>query len=300
MRPPDAEAVTASARGPVAGPLAGPVRGPAARERPTLLDDLTRTSVASDYAPLDRGSAATSRRQRVLVAAIALGLAGFVLALGLSERVLNDPVINDQRSALQERIAAADVGNDELTEQVATLRDELGAVRDENLVLTQAGTLLATQIANLGLATGYTTVTGPGAQVTLADAALDEGEESQDIERVLDSDVQRAVNGLWAAGAEAIAVNGQRLTAQSAIRSAAGAILVNYRPLKPPYLIEAIGSPELAERFSATPDAAALAEVSTQFGIGFDSTSTDSMTLRSATSPLPTQAQVLGTGQGDR
>ncbi len=288
MRPPDVQVAP------------GPVRGPAARERPTLLDDLTRTSVASDYAPLEPGSEATSRRQRVLVAAIALGLAGFVLAVGLSDRVLNDPVVNDQRSALQERIVAAEARHDGLAEEVATSRAELSAAREENLELTQAGTLLATQISNLELATGYTAVTGPGAQVTLADAAMEEGQEAQDVERVLDSDVQQAVNGLWAAGAEAIAVNGQRLTAQSAIRSAAGAILVNYRPLKPPYQIEAIGAPDLVDRFGATPDAASLAEVSAQFGIGFDTTSVDTVTLRSATSQLPTEAQVVRETEGGR
>ena len=54
-----------------------------------------------------------------------------------------------------------------------------------------------------------------------------------DLEQVLDSDVQRAVNGLWAAGAEAVSVNGSRLTARSAIRSAAGAILVAEQAVEP-------------------------------------------------------------------
>ena len=48
---------------------------------------------------------------------------------------------------------------------------------------------------------------------------------------MLDRDLQIVVNGLWAAGAEAIAINGQRLTARSAIRSAGQAILVDFRPL---------------------------------------------------------------------
>ena len=61
--------------------------------------------------------------------------------------------------------------------------------------------------------------------------------------RVLDRDLQIVVNGLWAAGAEAIAINGERLTSLSAIRSAGQAILVDYRPLVPPYVIEAIGDP---------------------------------------------------------
>ena len=59
--------------------------------------------------------------------------------------------------------------------------------------------------------------------------------------RVQDRDLQTVVNGLWASGAEAISINGQRLTQLSAIRSAGEAILVNFRPLSPPYVISAIG-----------------------------------------------------------
>ena len=61
--------------------------------------------------------------------------------------------------------------------------------------------------------------------------------------RVLDRDLQIVVNGLWAAGAEAISINGQRLTALSAIRSAGEAILVDFRPLSPPYVVSAVGEP---------------------------------------------------------
>ena len=268
--------------------------GPSARERLNLIDQITSTAVASDYADAGVGQGAGSRRQRVLVAAVALGLAGFVLALGISARVLNDPVVNEQRSALIDRIVAADDRNEELIGEAEAARQELVQAREDNLRVTLDGALLATQIEDLELVTGYAPVEGPGAVVTLTDAPVKEGEEGEDVEKVLDSDVQRAVNGLWSVGAEAIAVNGQRLTAQSAIRSAAGAILVNYRPLKPPYRVEAIGPPGLADRFATTPDAQELASVSAQFGIGLQASSVETISLRSATSPLPSEAEVVG------
>lgn len=272
-------------------------QAPSARERLNLIDQITLTAVASDYADAGGVQSAGSRRQRMLVAAVALGLSGFVLALGLSARVLNDPVVNEQRSALIDRIVAADDRNEALIAEVDTARQELVQAREDNLRVTLDGALLATQIEDLELVTGYAPVEGPGAVVTLTDAPVKEGEEGTDVEKVLDSDVQRAVNGLWSVGAEAMAVNGQRLTAQSAIRSAAGAILVNYRPLKPPYRVEAIGPPDLAERFTATPDARELASVSTQFGIGLETSSVDTISLRSATSPLPSDAEVVGPGE---
>ena len=58
---------------------------------------------------------------------------------------------------------------------------------------------------------------------------------------VLDTDLQRLVNGLWEAGAEAISLNGQRLTNLSTIRQAGGAITTNGRSLRPPYVLSVIG-----------------------------------------------------------
>lgn len=59
------------------------------------------------------------------------------------------------------------------------------------------------------------------------------------------------VNGLWQAGATDMAINGRRLTPTSAIRAAGEAILVNYRPMSPPYVVSAIGpdADQVAGRF---------------------------------------------------
>ncbi|NMM34699.1 MAG: DUF881 domain-containing protein, partial [Phycicoccus sp.] len=64
-----------------------------------------------------------------------------------------------------------------------------------------------------------------------------------DLTKVFATDLQIIVNGLWQAGAEAISVNGHRLTSRSAIRFAGAAILVNYHALTRPYVIIAIGDP---------------------------------------------------------
>ena len=57
-------------------------------------------------------------------------------------------------------------------------------------------------------------------------------------------DLQIIVNGLWGAGAEAIAINGQRLSSTAAIRFAGQAIIVDFRPLARPYVITALGDPQ--------------------------------------------------------
>ncbi len=74
--------------------------------------------------------------------------------------------------------------------------------------------------------------TPPGDQRRVGD-----GRPISDDGRVRDVDVQTVVNGLWAAGAEGIAVNGQRLTSLSTIRHAGDAIVVDLRQLARPYTI---------------------------------------------------------------
>ncbi len=58
---------------------------------------------------------------------------------------------------------------------------------------------------------------------------------------VRDNDLALLVNGLWSAGAEAICVNGQRLTVMSSIRTSGRAIEVNSVGIAPPYTVLAIG-----------------------------------------------------------
>jgi uncharacterized protein YlxW (UPF0749 family) len=88
---------------------------------------------------------------------------------------------------------------------------------------------------------------------------------------VLDEDLQILVNGLWQAGAQAIAINGNRLGPLSAIRTAGQAINVNFRPLTPPYVVTVIGDPDtLQARFSETAAGQSWIDLSTNYGIRFD------------------------------
>jgi uncharacterized protein YlxW (UPF0749 family) len=126
---------------------------------------------------------------------------------------------------------------------------------------------------------------GPGVEVVLDDAADPQGDDPT-LARVLDRDLQIAVNGLWAAGAEAITVNGLRLTSRSAIRSAGDAILVDYRPLTTPYTLEAIGDPKRLEpRFATGPAAESLRTLQSTYGLSFAVTSRDRVVLPAAALP---------------
>ena len=77
------------------------------------------------------------------------------------------------------------------------------------------------------------------------------------------------MNGLWDAGAEAISINGHRLTSRAAIRSAGAAILVDYRPLTRPYVITAIGDPgSLGVEFADNSGGSYLQSLTNNYQIG--------------------------------
>jgi uncharacterized protein YlxW (UPF0749 family) len=158
-------------------------------------------------------------------------------------------------------------------------------------------------VTRLGLVTGAVATTGPGLEVTVDDAAsvadAGDGSDPRDQDapedgRVLDQDLQLVVNGLWAAGAEAISINGQRLTALSAIRSAGQAVLVDYRPLSPPYRISAVGDPErLRARFAAGPGGRDLRELQENFGVRAEVATAQRMTLPASSTVVTRRAKAV-------
>ena len=98
------------------------------------------------------------------------------------------------------------------------------------------------------LLAGTLAARGPGVIVTLDDSPKKEMSETRPdvVENYIvhDSDIRSVTNELFAAGAEAISVNGQRLIANSSIRCVGPVVLVNSVQIARPYVIKAIGAPE--------------------------------------------------------
>ncbi|MFX4262517.1 DUF881 domain-containing protein [Pelotomaculum propionicicum] len=92
---------------------------------------------------------------------------------------------------------------------------------------------------------GVSGVTGSGVEVTLQDSsALHGTAQNPNFYIVHNEDILKVVNELKAAGAEAIAVNEQRLTATSGISCSGPVISINNTALVPPFVITAVGSPD--------------------------------------------------------
>ena len=78
-------------------------------------------------------------------------------------------------------------------------------------------------------------------------------------------------------------MNGQRLTASSAIRQAGDAILVNFTPVTAPYRVEAIGDPVSVEtEFAGSRSAGQMRSYSQLYGLRFDYSRQNSLRLPAA------------------
>jgi uncharacterized protein YlxW (UPF0749 family) len=88
------------------------------------------------------------------------------------------------------------------------------------------------------------------------------------------------VNALWAAGAEAVAVNGRRVTGTTAIRQAGDVVLVNFHAVSSPYRVRAIGDPaELRSRTLGSDIGRQFALWTQIYGLGFAVRSTEAVTV---------------------
>ncbi|MCX4809562.1 DUF881 domain-containing protein [Streptomyces sp. NBC_01239] len=205
--------------------------------------------------------------------AAGLVLAALVVTVGAAQARVAAPVVAKERQELIDRIDKETKSADKLEGSVDTLRDDVSA-RQRAALKTSGGSGQADLVSMLS---GATAVHGPGVRLVVNDAKEassgggDNPRETADFSdtgRVRDRDMQRVVNGLWAAGAEAVSINGQRLTALSAIRAAGDAILVDNKPLVPPYTVLAVGDGQrLSSKFQNGADGLYLHALEDTYGI---------------------------------
>lgn len=154
------------------------------------------------------------------------------------------------------------------------LSDEQGRVSRANRAVADA---TRTQ-ASLAALAGTSAVRGSGLRVRVNDAdSIPDDAEDLSAYRISDADLQLLVNALWGAGAEAISINGNRIVATTSIRAAGETIVVNFRPLAPPYRLEAIGADQTA--FAASDIVRQMRQWRRDFGLGFSTSRVDSMTV---------------------
>jgi uncharacterized protein YlxW (UPF0749 family) len=177
---------------------------------------------------------------RFVLAAV-VGLVGFLVVT--TTQSSPGPRLS-RKARLVDLIQLQDERARELRRQLAALQAELEQLQGSAAGRGQEMAALAQQAEALAPAAGLGAVRGPGAVVELADSTLRESPTGDPNDLVVhEQDLQAIVNALWASGAEAIAVNGERITARSAIRCVGNTLLLHGSVYGPPYRIAAIGDP---------------------------------------------------------
>ena len=203
---------------------------------------------------------------------LAAGLLGFLAVLAAtrpagSPRELRRFELADLVQSEDDRVRALRLELSRIEAELAELDRERGdadlnALREEVALLAEAG--------------GSAPLEGPGLVVTLDDSSQARSPSGDPNDLVVhEADIQTVVNALWAAGGEAVAINGERLTAGSAVRCAGNTLLLHGTLHTPPYEIAAIGEPAaLSASLAAQPGMQRLAEAFDAFGRELDVEST--------------------------
>ncbi len=193
--------------------------------------------------------------------------------------------IEQQRATLetrQDQLAELDRENQSLTSEVETRT----AARQD----AEAG------LRRLQAGAGFLPVTGEGVRITVEGNPVGDADQ-----QVRDSDLALLVDGLFAAGAEAISINDQRLNNLGAIRNTGAAIHVNTRPLTEPYVVRAIGNEAtLQADLLNTTHGAEFFSLAGQLGFEVTRQNVDQLTLPAARQrPLrQVREQTAGAGAG--
>jgi uncharacterized protein YlxW (UPF0749 family) len=186
------------------------------------------------------------------------------------------------------RSAEQRVGDD--TTEVAALQARVSA-ETAQAARQDAGVAAAQQAAQpLRDPAGLTAVTGPGLLVVLDDAHnVDTGGLSAQEQNELvvhQSDLRAVLNALWAGGAEAITVAGQRIVATSSIRCVGNTLLLNGRVFSPPYQVAAIGpAATMQAALDRSPGVALYKQAAEYYGLGYTVARQDGLTLPAYTGP---------------
>ena len=264
-------------------------KSPLSMDLNASMDALLADAVTSDYgrAPLE---APTDYRRHPAVLGLTIFCAitlAFILSLGITQNRRNAALNDGTRQQLIARVQAADSRVSNLEAQVTQSQQDLQAAEVAKLAGTSLGTQAQAKLNRLRRAVGFSPLAGYGVQVTMQDAPADVTSGTTSAAgRVMDRDIQMVVNGLWQSGATGITVNNRRLTSTSAIRKAGEAILVDYRPLLPPYVITAVGpdGDALAGRFRDGQAGLLLEQLQARYGVVWDLQTLGATTLPAAAS----------------
>ena len=178
---------------------------------------------------------------------------GMLLALALkTQRQSVDEGIPSRLPALKAEFRATKQENENLKQELGDYKQRYDELERRQAAGLKGAKSIQYSLRQARFLAGITAARGPGVVVALNDSPKLNPEETDEyiINRYLvhDYDIRRVVNELFSSGAEAVSINGQRLIATSSVRCVGAPILVNFVQVAPPFMIKAIGDPDVLEK----------------------------------------------------
>ena len=200
----------------------------------------------------------TARRPRSIAGwQITLGIAlltlGFLIAAQLRSEAPRVSYASNERVPLVETAQGLQAQQDALKQRLLDLRAAIQGAESQGQGSAAVVQDLNGRLRTARIEAGLTALQGPGLVLQLRDSAkvVPPGGNPTDY-LVSARDIRTVVEELWLAGAEAVAVNGERVTSATAIIDIGGSVLLNAAYLAPPYQISAIGPADLFDQVNGS------------------------------------------------
>ena len=180
---------------------------------------------------------------------VALLALGFLIAAQLAAEGPRVRYTSQERAPLVETAIELQRQHDQLRDQISTLRAQIVAIEEQGQGTTQLVRELNRELEQARIAAGLIPLTGTGLVLQLNDSSLPIPEGADEADYLVTArDIRTVIAELWLAGAEAISVNGERITVSTGVLDIGHTILVNSAYLSPPYQVSAIGPNDLLEQ----------------------------------------------------
>lgn len=184
----------------------------------------------------------------------ALFVLGFLIAAQLGSEGPRVRYTTQERTPLLETATELQAQQDDLKTRILQLREQIQAVEGQGAGSADLVRQLNADLERARIAAGLIPLTGTGIVLQLDDSQAPVPPGASQADYLVGSrDIRSVVEELWLAGAEAIAINAERLTPTTAVIDIGSSLLVNSAYLAPPYQVTALGPADLYERLSRSP-----------------------------------------------
>jgi uncharacterized protein YlxW (UPF0749 family) len=200
---------------------------------------------------------------------VALLALGFLIAAQLQSETPRTSITSQERAPLVQTALTLQSQQDALKQQILDNRTNIQTLENGSQGNAAAVHQLNDSLQQARIAAGLIALHGTGLVIQLDDSTqtIPTGANGSDY-RVSAADIRTVVRELWLAGAEAVAVNDERVVGSTAILDIGGSVLVNSAYLAPPYQVSAIGRTDLYETMSTAPSFGAFVRARAEaFGI---------------------------------